>query len=147
MLDISVASSIIDSDVVNEGSMSRGMMDESLPENERLGSTVMVASVSSEDPGLPVDEIPLALGGSICPGRAALFVKVRGVANLEILKVLTLGVALKIEALVVDLLGEPFSATFVGDCGRLAGDPSKEALKGEFSTADLGAGRDGLNGE
>jgi hypothetical protein len=122
-------------------------MDESLPENERLGSTVMVASVSSEDPGLPVDEIPLALGGSICPGRAALFVKVRGVANLEILKVLTLGVALKIEALVVDLLGEPFSATFVGDCGRLAGDPSKEALKGEFSTADLGAGKDGLNGD
>jgi hypothetical protein len=99
------------------------MMDESRPENERLGSTDRVElPLSIGACGLPVDEMPRALGGSICPGRAALFVKVRGVANLEILKVLALGVALKIELLFFDRLGEPFSETFVGDCGRLAGD-------------------------
>jgi hypothetical protein len=99
----------------------------------------------AEAPGLPVDEVPRALGGSIWPGCAALFVKVRGVANLEILNVLALGVALKMD--VVGLLGEPFSATFVGDCGRLAGDPSSEALNGEFAAADFGAGKEGLNGD
>lgn len=92
-----------------------------------------------------MDEVPRALGGSIWPGCAALFVKVRGVANLEILNVLALGVALKTD--VVGLLGEPFSATFVGDCGRLAGDPSSEALNGEFAAADFGGGKEGLNGD
>jgi hypothetical protein len=37
IIDISVASSTIDSDVVNDGSTSRGIIDESRPENERLG--------------------------------------------------------------------------------------------------------------
>jgi len=147
-LGISVDSSMIDSEVVKDGSTSRGMIDDSRPENERPGAAVIVESASlTVAPGLPVEEAPLALGGSICPGRAALFVKVLGVANLEILKVLTFGVALKMDALFADLLGEPVSATFVGDWGRRAGDPSSEALNGEFATAAFGAGKDGLNGD
>jgi hypothetical protein len=119
------------------------MIDESRPEKERLGSIIIVESISlAEVWGLLA---PLVLGGSVCPGLAALIVKVRGVVNLEILNVLALGVALKIE--VVGLLGEPFSATLVGDCRRLAGDPSSEALNGEFAAADFGTGKDGLNGD
>jgi hypothetical protein len=62
------------------------------------------------------------IGASICPGQTALLVIVLGVANLEILKVLALGVALKRELLIPDLVGDPASSTLVGDCGRLAGD-------------------------
>jgi hypothetical protein len=55
---ISFASSTIDSDVVNDGSTSRGMIDESRPENKRLGSIPMVGSESwIEAWELPVDEI------------------------------------------------------------------------------------------
>lgn len=123
-------------------------MDESRPENFKLASAVIVASeVSRETEGLPVGALSGKLGGSICPGRTALLVIVLGVANLEILKVLTLGVALKRELLFLDLVGEPASSTLVGDCGRLAGDWSSEALNGEFAGADLGAGSDGLNGD
>ena len=51
------------------------------------------------------------------------------------------------EVLFVDLVGEPFSATLVGDGGRRAGEPSNDALNAELTGALFGAGKDGLNGD
>jgi hypothetical protein len=100
------------------GSASRGMIEDRRPENFKLGSTLASGSgLASFSAGLP----DAAAGGSICPGRTGVFVIVRGVANREILKVLTFGVTPRAEEL-IPFEGDPFSETFVGDCGRLAGD-------------------------
>jgi hypothetical protein len=113
----------MDSDVTKAGSVSRGIIDESRPENFKAESEVIVASeVLLEAEGPTVEASSGKAGGSICPGRVALWVIVLGVANLDILNVLTLGVAFKREFPFPDLVGEPASLTLVGDCGRLAGD-------------------------
>ena len=113
------------------------MMDESRPEKDILGSMAMVSSVSScEDFGLPVEILAGLGGGSIKPARDTLFVRVLGVSNLEILKVLAFGVAAKVE---LDLAGEPASVTLIGDCGRLAGEARRDALNGELALVTFGA--------
>jgi hypothetical protein len=80
----------------------------------------------------------MLLKGSL-PGRKALLVKVRGVVNLETLKVLGFGVAPNRLEEDVERIGDPPAETFVGDGGRLAGDCSNEALNGEAVGADGGA--------
>lgn len=83
----------------------------------------------------------------MCPARTAPFVRVLGVANLEIFNVFTFGVAPSIELLFWDLDGEPFSVTFVGDDGRLAGDRSKETADGVLKSVNFGGGSGNLTGE
>jgi hypothetical protein len=127
------------------------MIDERRPEKIKLGAE---SSSNSETSGcafgLPVETFLIALGCNICPGRIALFISVLGVANREILKVLVWGVAPLIIGLGLrDLLGDPCSETFVGDCGRLAGDWSSETLKLEPEpvSAGLDCGSGNLNGD
>ena len=67
--------------------------------------------------------------------------------NFESLKVFTPEVATSIEALFLDLVGEPFSATFIGDCGRLAGDRSREDDIAALESVGLGGGSGSLTGE
>jgi hypothetical protein len=114
--------------------------------NFKLGAdSISDPEGSSAFAGLPAEAFVKALGGSIRPGRTALFVRVLGVPNLEILNVASLGVALGMLSF-PDLVGEPFSATFIGDCGRLAGDWSSEAFKGALDSVGCGGGSDSLNG-
>ena len=127
------------------GSASRGTIEDRRPENFKLGSDmVSECAMLFFASGLSVEGF--IEGGSICPGRTALFVSVLGVANREIWNVLAFGVTPNVEVLPV-LVGDPFSVTFVGDCGRLAGDWRSEALNGEPASVDRCAGTENLNGE
>ena len=83
----------------------------------------------------------------ICSARAAPFVKVLGVANFEILKAFKFGVATLVELIFLDRLGEPFSETFIGDCGRLAGDRSGEIGAGALRSVDFEVGGGNLTGD
>ena len=128
-------SSQMDSEVNSVMSAPLGMIDDRRPENVNFGTSA---------PAVPsVFAFSAVGGGSIWPD-CTLFVRVLGVANRDILKVLAFGVTTNVD---VDLVGEPASVTLVGDCGRRAGDRRSDALKGDDVSAAFTPGSDSLKGD
>ena len=146
-LSIAIFSTVRSSEMAESGSASRGTIEDRRPENVMLCTVASGIKLSSFSEAISESSIGSAttVAGVALTDRMRLLFKVLGVEIFVIFNVLTFGVAERRTLELPDLLGEPFSATLVGDCGFLAGDCSNDVFKAD-GVADV-CGIDSLNGD